>query len=247
MEYSDLQLSQFGFLNAAKDSNIQLLHIDDESAAAVITIFLLSDIEVDPADPSRISASSAPATRFVDLSKYNGLDFKKVFGSSGEKEVLKLDTVKVTKKDLMKLNNVNIWGTCAEIVDTTISDRDFCQFIATIIHAGPGSGKDSSIDRFIVFFVFTPRDICSTYQKVEYQILAPEMLLLYHQKELDDRAKLGQPQTEQPTQGEQLLKCWVDAVGKRGVMFNYQKEVGNFTRDTALGIKIRNLIDDNSD
>lgn len=200
----NMSLSQFGFLYAGPGSTVQLWHIDD-LYPALLSIFLISDIEV--ADGS-VSASSAPGTQFLDLEDYN-FSCKTIFDIN-------------TKSDLLELNNVQIWGPKAKFFTKQLTENNFVQFYSTTIHRGSGSGRGSSEHRFVVFAAFTTANNVFVYQKTQFQILAPEMLLQFHERGPHMAKKEGQKLQKEAAQ---LLKDWESEVGRDGVIFNYYQKI----------------------
>lgn len=255
-----LELTQFALILAEEHSNEQLTHLDDLDRA-YISIFLLPGIELNPPEEkSLVSTDEAPATEFLDLSKYENID---------PRPLLQVNSV----EDLLQqVNNVQIWGPHAAFVRFRISSGDVVNFISTMFHKGPGNGGGSKA-RLVVFLCYVPSVIRNSYQEVNFQILAPEMLLLFYnvakQREKEqakeradkDRARRRKRRRKRLTNGvdevklneeeeekdseiiRQLLIDWVDKVGFSNVLFNYQVETKGNIEENYLGEEIIEMLE----
>lgn len=185
-------------------------------------MFLLANFNFE----GKISASTAPATDFVDLAGY------------GFEQISDITDV----KDLLKLDNVEIWGPDADVIHNTISENDVEHFFSTTLHAGPGNGGDSTW-RLTVFVVHTKSEDRHEYQEEEYQILAPEMLELFFNV---GSGKVEKEEREREAERAlELMKDWEIEVTRDSLIFNYQVETQsrNFNTENDTGVRILEMLD----
>lgn len=219
----DLKLSQFGFLLADAISSEQITHLD-ALQTALVTIVLLSDVKLNE-DGTIVSCSTAPATQFVDLSKFEDLVYKTKLEFADVNEVMK------------NLDEVQIWGPNVERIKCFVSSKDLVQFLSTRMHGGPGTLK-KHINRLVVFAVHVRKEHVITYQKEESPIFAMEVLLEF--------VKHGSTPTKK-RDAKQLLIDWRKEIGIEAVMFNYLEERESCNVDIPMGEEIRVIVDESDD
>jgi len=207
-------MSQFGFLYAGPGSSPQLTHIDD-IFSSFISVFVLGGIDL---GHGKVSNSVVPSTQFVDL-KFYGLNHKTIFDIN-------------SKQDLLLLDEAEVWAPSAHFVKKKLGKHDVAQFYSTTLHRGCGNGG-GPIERLVAFVCFTTRNLVLEYQKMEYQVLAPEILLLFH-KGGCKKAK-------------EYLRDWAVVIGRDSVLFNYHIEGDHYTTPTQTGTEIREILDSDTE